>query len=83
VVAGDDELDAEAAERDFLDDLNADSKRVITALVEPALAQAPAEARYQFERAGYFVADRVDHAPGRAVFNRTVTLKDSWSGRTA
>jgi len=46
-----------------------------------ALAQAPAEARYQFERAGYFVADRVDHAPGRPVFNRTVTLKDSWSGR--
>jgi glutaminyl-tRNA synthetase len=81
VVAGDDELDAEAAERDFLDDLNADSKRVITALVEPALARAEPEARYQFERAGYFVADRVDHVPGRAVFNRTVTLKDSWSGR--
>jgi len=81
VVAGDDELDAEAAERDFLDDLNADSKRVITALVEPALARAEPEARYQFERAGYFVADRFDHAPGRAVFNRTVTLKDSWSGR--
>jgi glutaminyl-tRNA synthetase len=81
VVAGDDELDAEAAERDFLDDLNVDSKRVITALVEPALAHAPVEARYQFERAGYFVADRTDHAPGRAVFNRTVTLKDSWSGR--
>ena len=83
VVAGDDELDAEAAERDFLDDLNADSKRVITALVEPALARAAAEARYQFERAGYFVADRVDHVPGRPVFNRTVTLKDSWSGRAA
>jgi len=77
VVAGDDELDAEAAERDFIDDLNADSMRVITALVEPALARAEPEARYQFERAGYFVADRIDHAPGRAVFNRTVTLKDS------
>ncbi len=81
VVAGDDEEEGEAVERDFLDDLNADSKHVITAQVEPALARAPAEARYQFERAGYFVADRVDHAPGRPVFNRTVTLKDSWSGR--
>ncbi len=81
VVAGEDTDEGEPAERDFIDDLNADSKRVITAQVEPALAQAPAEARYQFERSGYFVADRFDHAPGRPVFNRTVTLKDSWSGR--
>ncbi|MDH4182373.1 MAG: hypothetical protein OEV46_10205, partial [Betaproteobacteria bacterium] len=80
-VAGDDDDDAESAERNFLDDLNPGSVQKITAQVEPALAQASAEARYQFERAGYFVADRHDHASGRAVFNRTVTLKDSWSGR--
>ncbi|MCC6868799.1 MAG: glutamine--tRNA ligase/YqeY domain fusion protein [Burkholderiales bacterium] len=79
VVAGDEDEEAEPVERDFIDDLNADSKRVITALVEPALARAPVEARYQFERNGYYVADRHDHQPGRPVFNRTVTLKDSWS----
>ncbi|MCL4761240.1 MAG: glutamine--tRNA ligase/YqeY domain fusion protein [Burkholderiales bacterium] len=80
-VAGDDDDEAGLLERDFLDDLNPDSRRVIVAQVEPALALAPPEARYQFERAGYFVADRVDHVPGRPVYNRTVTLKDSWSGR--
>jgi glutaminyl-tRNA synthetase len=83
VVAGEDDEDAEAPERDFLDDLNPESKRVIRALVEPALAAAAGEARFQFERHGYFVADRFDHAPGRPVFNRTVTLKDSWSGKPA
>jgi glutaminyl-tRNA synthetase len=83
VVAGDDDDDAEAVERDFRDDLNAASKRVVTAFVEPALAQAPREARYQFERNGYYVADRFDHEPGRPVFNRTVTLKDSWAARPA
>ncbi len=80
-VAGDDDDEATPPERDFLDDLNPESRRVIVAQVEPALALAPPEARYQFERAGYFVADRVDHVPGRPVYNRTVTLKDSWSGR--
>ncbi|HVE51637.1 MAG TPA: glutamine--tRNA ligase/YqeY domain fusion protein [Casimicrobiaceae bacterium] len=83
LVAGDDESNDEAAERDLRDDLNADSKRVITAWIEPSLADAPAEARFQFERNGYFVADRFDHAGGRAVFNRTVTLKDSWAGRAS
>ena len=83
VVAGDDDDDAEAVERDFRDDLNAGSKRIVTAFVEPALADAPREARYQFERNGYYVADRFDHAPGRPVFNRTVTLKDSWAARPA
>jgi glutaminyl-tRNA synthetase len=83
-VAGDDgDLDEAAeselaAERSYLDDLNPGSKRVIRAVVEPALAQAAAEERFQFERHGYFVADLADHAPGRAVFNRAVTLKDSW-----
>jgi len=44
-----------------------------------ALANAVAEDHFQFERHGYFVADLVDHNPGRLVFNRTVTLRDSWS----
>jgi glutaminyl-tRNA synthetase len=77
--AGDDEDGAEEREPTFHDDLNEASKRVITAYVEPALAQAAPEQRFQFERQGYFVADLVDHAPGRPVFNRTVTLRDSWS----
>jgi glutaminyl-tRNA synthetase len=64
--------------RDFLTDLNPDSRRVIMAQLEPALKTAKAEDRYQFERHGYFVADRVDSRPGQPVFNRTVTLKDSW-----
>jgi glutaminyl-tRNA synthetase len=45
--------------------------------VEPSLAPAPAGARYQFERIGYFCADK-DTSAGRPVFNRTVSLKDSW-----
>jgi glutaminyl-tRNA synthetase len=52
---------------------------VITAWVEPALADAPAAECFQFERHGYFVADLKDHAPGRPVFNRAVTLRDSWA----
>ncbi len=78
-VAGDDDEGAEAAERSYLDDLNPASKQVIRAWVEPALAGAAPEARLQFERHGYFVADRFDHAPGAPVFNRAVTLKDSWA----
>jgi len=83
VVAGDDEPLAEVAERNYLDDLNPESKRVLRSWVEPALGTAAAEARYQFERHGYFVADLIDHVPGRAVFNRAVTLRDSWSKATA
>jgi glutaminyl-tRNA synthetase len=76
-VAGDD--DDSGDERDFLDDLNPESKRIIAAYVEPVLAVAASEERFQFERHGYFVADLADHAPGRPVFNRTVTLRDSWA----
>jgi len=47
--------------------------------MEPSLQEACAEDRFQFERHGYFVADLVDSKPGAAVFNRTVTLKDSWA----
>ncbi|MCL2636668.1 MAG: glutamine--tRNA ligase, partial [Betaproteobacteria bacterium] len=72
------EGDAPDLERDFLADLNPASKTVITAQLEPCLKGVQAEQRFQFERHGYFVADRVDSQPGRPVFNRAVTLKDSW-----
>jgi glutaminyl-tRNA synthetase len=81
VVAGEDD-DEDAAlpvERNYLDDLNPGSKRVITAYVETALGEAASEQRFQFERHGYFVADLADHGPGKPVFNRTVTLRDSWA----
>ncbi|MEO8537097.1 MAG: glutamate--tRNA ligase family protein, partial [Betaproteobacteria bacterium] len=77
-LAGEDADAADDRERSFLDDLNPTSKRVITAFVEPALAAAAAEEHFQFERHGYFVADLVDHRADRLVFNRTVTLRDSW-----
>jgi glutaminyl-tRNA synthetase len=51
---------------------------VITAQLEPALKDAKAGAHFQFERHGYFVADAVDSRPGAPVFNRAVTLRDSW-----
>ncbi|NWG30273.1 MAG: glutamine--tRNA ligase/YqeY domain fusion protein [Rhodocyclaceae bacterium] len=66
------------AEGDFLADLNPDSVKIITAQLEPALKDAQPEERFQFERHGYFIADRVDSQPGAPVFNRTATLKDSW-----
>ena len=67
-------------ERDFLDDLNLESKRVVTAQLEAALSDARPEERFQFERHGYFCADARDSRPGKPVFNRAVTLRDSWSG---
>jgi glutaminyl-tRNA synthetase len=75
-----DQPDAEG--RDFRTVLNPASRRVVQAYVEPSLAQMPAESRLQFERHGYFVADRIDHRGdqhgGQPVFNRITTLKDSW-----
>ena len=62
------------AERDFIEDLNPDSVKSVTAQLEPGLAAARAGERFQFERHGYFVRDRDGEA-----FNRTVTLRDSWS----
>jgi glutaminyl-tRNA synthetase len=67
------------AERDFIEDLNPAARRTITAQLEPALREAGPEDRFQFERHGYFVADRIDSQPGAPVFNRTVTLRDSWA----
>ncbi|SDB85233.1 glutamine--tRNA ligase/YqeY domain fusion protein [Acinetobacter boissieri] len=63
---------------DFLVHLNQDSLNVVQAVVEPALAQSVAEDRFQFEREGYFVADRYDHSVDKLVFNRILDLKDSF-----
>ena len=71
----------DSADRDYRELVNPDAKRVVRAMLEPSLAGAAPEDRFQFERHGYFVADRVDHGPGRPVFNLAVTLKDSWGGR--
>ncbi|MFM8575600.1 MAG: glutamine--tRNA ligase/YqeY domain fusion protein [Limnohabitans sp.] len=68
----------DAGGKDFLQALNPDSLQVVTAYVEPSLAAAAPDQKFQFERFGYFVADRHDHRPGQPVFNRAVGLKDSW-----
>ena len=68
----------DAGGKDFLQALNPNSLKVVTAIIEPSLANAQPDAKFQFERHGYFVADRIDHAPGKPVFNRAVGLKDSW-----
>ncbi|GAB4566120.1 MAG: glutamine--tRNA ligase/YqeY domain fusion protein [Rhizobacter sp.] len=73
------EAQPDAGGRDFLSVLNPNSNKVVTAFVEPGLASAQADEKFQFERHGYFVADRHDHAPGKLVFNRATTLKDAWS----
>jgi glutaminyl-tRNA synthetase len=65
-------------ERDFLLDLNPEAKKIISAQLEPALKQGRPEERFQFERHGYFVADRKASKAGAPVFNRAVTLKDAW-----
>jgi glutaminyl-tRNA synthetase len=65
---------------DLVKELNPDSLKIVTrAALEPALAEALPEQRFQFERLGYFVADSVLSKPGAPVFNRTVTLRDSWA----
>ncbi|NMV40431.1 glutamine--tRNA ligase/YqeY domain fusion protein [Ralstonia insidiosa] len=68
----------DSGDKNFLDALNPDSKKIVTAYLEPTLATAKPEDRFQFERHGYFVADRIDSQPGKPVFNRVVGLKDSW-----
>jgi glutaminyl-tRNA synthetase len=64
--------------RDFRSVLNPASVRVVHGVVEPGLAAAAAETRLQFERHGYFVADRADHRADRPVFNRITGLKDGY-----
>jgi len=72
-----------AGGRDFRDDLNPRSLRTLTGcIVEPVLASAEVGARFQFEREGYFILD-ADSVPGAPVFNRTVTLRDTWGKRQA
>ena len=68
----------DGSEHDYVQDLNPASKHVITAQLEPALKDARAGERFQFERHGYFVADAVDSKAGTPIFNRTLTLRDSW-----
>ncbi|MFY4705616.1 glutamine--tRNA ligase/YqeY domain fusion protein [Burkholderia glumae] len=68
----------DAGGRNYLEALNPDSKKIVNAYLEPGTEHAEAEARYQFERHGYFVADRLDTRPGKPVFNRIVPLRDSW-----
>ena len=67
-----------AGDKDYLLDLNPNSKRIITAQLELALKNAKPEERFQFERHGYFVADAVDSQASAPIFNRAVTLRDSW-----
>ncbi|MBR3482633.1 MAG: glutamine--tRNA ligase/YqeY domain fusion protein [Neisseriaceae bacterium] len=64
--------------RDFIEFLNPNSIEEITALVEPIALTLPPESHWQFERLGYFVTDRFDHTKDKPVFNRTVTLRDTW-----
>ncbi|MFW5432229.1 MAG: glutamine--tRNA ligase/YqeY domain fusion protein [Methylophilaceae bacterium] len=68
----------DGSERDFLDDINPGSVKTITAQLEAGLQEANPEDIFQFERHGYFVADRKDSVAGTPVFNRTVTLRDTW-----
>ncbi len=76
--------DPEARAGDFKDYLNPDSLVVVRgALVEPSVRDDPAGSRYQFERVGYFCSDAVDSRPDALVFNRTVTLRDTWAKTAA
>ena len=68
------------AEPDFRTALNANSLEILTqSRIEPSLANAKPGSRYQFERCGYFCVDSVDNTPEKLVFNRTVTLRDTWA----
>jgi len=71
--------DDESEGKTYRDYLNPDSRRTVTGYVEPAAATAAPEQSLQFERTGYFVADRRDHTAATPVFNRSVTLRDTWS----
>jgi len=66
-------------EQDFKTFLNPQSLETVTAFAEPAVAEAKPGEKFQFERVAYFVADALDSQPGAPVFNRTVTLRDTWA----
>ena len=65
----------------WLGHINPSSLEVVRGFVEPSLADAATLARYQFERVGYFAVDP-DSKPGALVFNRTISLKDSWTAQS-
>ncbi|WFC41128.1 glutamine--tRNA ligase/YqeY domain fusion protein [Pseudoxanthomonas sp. SE1] len=71
--------DDESEGKTYRDYMNPESRRTVTGYVEPAAASAAPEQSFQFERTGYFVTDRYDHTPERPVFNRSVTLRDTWA----
>lgn len=73
--------DDDADGKTFEDHLNPDSRRTVHGYVEPAAAACVAETVLQFERVGYFVADRFDHRTDAPVFNRSVTLRDTWASK--
>jgi glutaminyl-tRNA synthetase len=75
VATPDDESDGKT----WIDHINPQAKRIVRGWLEPSAATASPEQRYQFERLGYFVADRLDHRPQAPVFNRAVTLRDTWA----
>lgn len=76
-------VEAPGKDADFLTQVNPQSLEVLTACpVEESLARALPESRFQFERQGFFCADRLDHSSDNLVFNRTVTLRDSWAKAT-
>lgn len=73
--------DVETDGKTYRDFINPESKRIVQGFVEPSAAQVGPEAHFQFERSGYFVTDRYDHSPEKPVFNRIVTLRDTWAAR--
>jgi len=69
----------DAGGKEFIEALNPNSLKVVTAYVEPSLARTLPDEKFQFEQFGYFVADRVEHVTGGGpVFNRVTGLRDSW-----
>ena len=68
----------DAGGKDFMALLNPNALEIVKAYVEPGMKNVTPDTRLQFERHGYFVADRVDSVVGKPVFNRVTTLKDSW-----
>jgi glutaminyl-tRNA synthetase len=72
------EAEPEKDGRDFTTVLNPHSLEIITSKLEPSLREALPDARYQFERLGYFTLDP-DTKSGKFVFNRTITLIDTWA----
>jgi glutaminyl-tRNA synthetase len=74
--------DDESEGKTYQDYLNPESRKSVQGYVEPAAASAVAEQSFQFERIGYFVADRRDHRSEAPVFNRSVTLRDTWAAKS-